>query len=163
MICAFAHSASAKCRDQSLILSVSAEFEIGNAAHFLSLEHPRVLDERVHPVDRVAAPEQLVAHDEGGHAEDASTGRRFGVGYEALLDTRVAAGGIGVNRAQCIAQASPLMLGVTALAVDEVERCQTCERLAPSATKRRCVGSELKGWRGGMRNGMPSFEAAHVQ
>ena len=37
--------------------SMRTEFDLRGATHFPALEHPRFVDEDVHPLDRVSAPE----------------------------------------------------------------------------------------------------------
>jgi hypothetical protein len=59
---------------------VRAELDLQGSTHLPALEHPWVVDERVHPRDRVAAPEKLATHDERRYAKHAGVAGLLRVG-----------------------------------------------------------------------------------
>ena len=102
-------------------LAIHTEFDLRGATHFPTLEHPRVVDEGVHPLDRVSAPEKLATHDERRYPKHASVGGLFRIGNQLLLDRGVGDERIGIGHVQCVAQATPVAFRIAALIVDEVE------------------------------------------
>ena len=91
------------------------EFDLRSATHFPTLEHPRVVDEGVHPLDRVTAPEKLATHDERRYPKHAGVGGLFRIGNQPLLDRRVGDERIGIGNVQHVAQVSPVDFRITAL------------------------------------------------
>src|SRR5262245_42674548 len=96
----------------TLWLSMRTEFDLPGATHFPAVEHPGVVDEGVHPLDGVSAPEKLATDDERRYAKHASVGCLFRVGNQLLLDRGVGDESIGIGHVQCLAQATPVALRI---------------------------------------------------